>query len=111
MNHQQDDTDDEENPRDLRSHGRDASRSKNTRNQPNDEKHESVIQHGDTSLSPGNKAERVPFRLVLTDQSFVGNDATNGVADYCKRLAGTRRPINTIPCVFFAPLRLSVEIP
>jgi len=45
MDHQQDDADDEEDPGDLRSDGRDAGGTQHTCNQTNDEKHERVIQH------------------------------------------------------------------
>src|SRR5438105_10378246 len=51
MDHQKDDPDDEENPRNLRSDRRHAGRSEHTSNQSDDEKHESVIQHGNTSFS------------------------------------------------------------
>jgi hypothetical protein len=51
MNHQQDDADDEENPRDLRRDGGHTCGTKDTGDQPDDKKYESVIQHCDTSLS------------------------------------------------------------
>jgi hypothetical protein len=60
MDHQQDDAYDEENPRDLRGDGGNACRTKNTGDQPDDEKNECVIQHWDTSFSQPSKAEGVP---------------------------------------------------
>jgi hypothetical protein len=51
MDHQQDDADDEENPRDLRSDRRHTSSAKHASDQPNDKKYQSVIQHCDTSLA------------------------------------------------------------
>ena len=83
VNHQQDNADDEEDPRDLRRNRRNASGSENAGNQSDHEKYESVIQHSNTSLSLRNKAEDVPFWLVLTDQSFDGSSRERHVADRC----------------------------
>ena len=52
MNDQQDDANDEEDPCDLRRDGRHTRGTKDTRNQPDDEKNQCVIKHFYTSLSP-----------------------------------------------------------
>ena len=85
MHDQQDDADDEENPGDLRSDRRDAGSPENTSNQPNHQKHESVIQHSNTSLSQPNKAERVPFWFVLNNQSLEGSQPERRVVERCIR--------------------------
>jgi hypothetical protein len=68
MNNQQDDPDDEENPGDLRSHRRDASGAEHPGNQPDDEKHKSVIKHGNLPFVIEQIAEGVPFWIPLTNQ-------------------------------------------
>jgi inward rectifier potassium channel len=84
MNHQQDDADDEENPGDLRGDRSDAGRAKNARNQSDDEKHQSVIQHGCTSLSVRDIAEGVPFWFAFADQALKRTVVMRDVADRCK---------------------------
>ena len=67
MNHQQDDPDDEENPGDLRSYRRDASGAEHPGNQPDDEKHESIIKHGNLpfGIEEKQKTCRLAFSLEI----------------------------------------------
>jgi hypothetical protein len=51
MDHQQDDANDEENPRDLRRDGCNARGTEHASDQANDKENKRVIQHWDTSLS------------------------------------------------------------
>ena len=74
MNHQQDDANDEENPRDLRRNGRDTRGAEHAGNQADDKKNERVIQHNNTSCS-WDKAEGVPFHLGPAHRVFTGKNA------------------------------------
>jgi hypothetical protein len=103
MDHQQDDADDEEHPRDLSRDSRDAAGAKHSSNQADDEKHERVIKHGHTSFS--GKAEGVPLSISYMDQWFVGEPVLSRVADCCNwqtswisvdTEAGSAQPYNAV---------------
>jgi hypothetical protein len=82
VNHQQDNTDDEENPCDLRCNGGNACRTENARDQPDNEKNKCVIQHWDTSLSLLKESRRCAVRFFGTKRAIGRLECRGGVVDW-----------------------------
>src|SRR5262245_47942680 len=79
MDHQQHDADDEQNPRDLRRNDGNARGAQNSGHQTNDEKHQRVIQHWDTSYSRRVKAEGVPSRFLEENPRILASTCSGSV--------------------------------